>query len=602
MRSLLLLLLVLPISAYSVFAENLKLVDAYPDKARYAPFEPVNLFIELDGKATGSEKILASITQLGQVVSNCGPVSLKPDASGTITVPCKVPSDDYQGYLVTVRLTDAIGRNLSERQTALDISSDWKRFPRYGYLAHYNASEGTDPKQWLTDLNEFHINGLEFYDFQYRHDKPLAGTVQHPKASWKDIAGRIVDGAMVRELIDEAHHYNMMAMAYNASYSAYDDVFSRSKDRFPLEWAIWDTHDGPRTAATAKNLELQNTSGWSTHRLYYMNQNCTAWQGYLFAQMHDLFEVYPFDGWHVDTFGEQGGYAFDGSRVDYITGFRSFIDHASADLHKRILFNAVGTLGQESIAQSAADFVYSELWDDNETFDGILLATEQVHFANPRMGYVIAAYLHKEPEHGPVATAKQFNMPSVLLTDAAIFASGAAHIELGDGDRMLSREYFPADTRISVSPALHDALRHYYDFLTAYENYLRDDMEIHPCGVRFAITGYTTNPLAVPNTIWTITRRKNNVTVLHLINLLGSDDPHWRDVQMTRPIPPTLHELKVDVALPGDIQSVGWASPDVDGGQFHLLPFKLVGQKDTNQLEFTVPSLRYWDTVFITTR
>jgi dextranase len=599
MRLLLLLLFALSIFAPSAGAQGLQLVDTYPDKTRYAPSEPVTLIVEFSGKAVGNEKISASIWQLGQIVSKCEPVVLKPDSSKDVALPCTVPPADYQGYLVTVKLIDASGQTLGERQTAIDISSDWKRFPRYGYLAHYNANEGTDPKLWMAELNRFHINGLEFYDFQYRHDKPLAGTVQHPDTGWKDIAGREVDGSMVRDLIDQAHHYNMMAMAYNASYSGYDDVFARSEDRLPLKWAIWDTPDGPRTARTAKNLELQNTEGWSTHRLYYMNQNDAGWQHYLFDQMHELFEVYPFDGWHVDTFGEKGGYAFDGSKVDYIAGFRSFIDNAHAALRKRILFNAVGTLGQENIARSAADFVYSELWEDNETFAGILTTCEQVHFANPHDAYVIAAYLHKEPEHGPVPRATQFNEPSVLLTDAAIFASGAAHIELGDGDRMLSREYFPADTRLSVSPALHSALRHYYDFLTAYENYLRDDVNDEPRGVRLRVSGQTTNPFAVPNTIWTIARRKDDTTVIHLINLLGSNDPHWRDVQMTRPEPPVLENLRIKLFSPESIQSVGWASPDVDGGQFHPIPFEHQKDEDSIWIEFTVPTLQYWDTIFM---
>ncbi len=597
----LLLSFVLALSFPGAFAQALgvQLVDAYPDKARYAPSDPVKLIVELDGYPKGAERISASIWRLGQATGQCEPIAPTSETARTQTLTCELPHEDYQGYLATVRLADANGRILGERQTAIDISSDWKRFPRYGYLAHYDASEGTDPHTWIAELNRFHINGLEFYDFQYRHDQPLAGTVKNPAASWRDIAGRRVDGTILRDLIDQAHHYDMMAMAYNASYSAYDDVFTRSRNRLPLKWAIWSTPDGPRTVDTAKSLELHNASGWSTNRLFYMNQNNLGWQRYLFGQMHDLFEVYPFDGWHVDTFGDKGGFGFDDSTVDYISGFRSFIDHASNTLHKRIVFNAVGTLGQERIARSAADFVYSELWDDNETFASILLTTEQVHFANPRDGYVIAAYVHKEPEVGPVPTAKQFNMPSVLLTDAAIFASGAAHIELGDGNRMLSREYFPADTRLSVSPALHEALRHYYDYLTAYENYLRDDVELEPCGVAVKIRDQTTNPLGVPNSIWTITRRKNNTTVIHLINLLGSNDPHWRDVTMTRPEPPVLQDLRVQISSPEAIKSLGWASPDFEGGKFHSIPFQVHADGKTTWIEFSLPKLHYWDTIFM---
>ena len=85
------------------------------------------------------------------------------------------------------------------------MSSDWKRFPRYGYLAHFSKAEGAMPAEWIADLNKFHIDGLEFYDFENRHEQPLAGTVEHPDADWKDIAGReversIVDGFIARRI------------------------------------------------------------------------------------------------------------------------------------------------------------------------------------------------------------------------------------------------------------------------------------------------------------------------------------------------------------------------------------------------------------------
>lgn len=597
MRFLVPALIILSLFGFSRPAQGLQLADAYPDKARFAPSEPVHVVVELSDTPSNGDQLSALLTQLGQTVGHCGPIRLKPDSARTQILACDVPAKDFQGYLVTVRLSDVGGTVLDERQTAIDVSSDWKRFPRYGYLAHYDVAEGANPPAWIAELNRYHINGLEFYDFQFRHDQPLAGTVDHPDASWKDIAGRSVDGDIVRGFIDQAHRYNMMAMAYNASYSAYDDVFIKNK--LPLKWAIWTTPDGPRTAAAAKNLQLQNTTGWSTDRLYYMNQNNTEWQQHLFGQMQNLFEVYPFDGWHVDTFGDKGGYAFNGSPVDFISGFRNFINNAHETLHKRIVFNAVATLGQERIARSDAEFVYSELWEDNETFAGILTAAEQVHFANPRDGFVIAAYLHKEPETGPMPEGKEFNMPSVLLTDAAMFANSAAHIELGDGNRMLNREYFPKDTRLSVSPELRVALRHYYDFLTAYENYLRDDVSFEPCDVRVMIAKQVTNPVAVPNTIWTLARAKDNLTIVHLINLVGSNDPHWRDVWMNRPAPPQLLNLDLEISSPKPIESVGWASPDVDGGQFHSIPFRVRKDAHTSWIEFTVPSLLYWDSLFL---
>jgi dextranase len=582
----------------SVFSQTVTLKDAFPDKSRYAPNEIVALQVELDGAPTDGLVLSAEVTDLGKPAGSCGPVTLARSTPSPLTLPCSVPAVDFRGYLVTVELRAQGGRLLSSRETAIDISSDWKRFPRYGYLAHYNALEGAQPAAWIGELNRFHIDGLEFYDFQYRHDQPLAGTVQTPAPVWKDIAGRTIDGEIVSNFIQQAHQNNMMAMAYNSSYSAYDDVFTRPKP-FPLQWAIWMSPDAPRTAKNAKYLDM-HIPGGETSKLYYMNQNSDGWQHYLFHQMHLLFEVYPFDGWHIDSFGDKGGYAYDGAPIDYVTGFKSFADRAHADLHKRILLNNVNTLGQEEIANSDADFVYSELWEDHETFASILGSAEQVHLANPKKAYVIAAYLGRnEAKDAPPQRSKQFNPSSVLLTDATIFASGADHIELGDGSRMLSSEYFPADSKLALSPELRVSLRHYYDFLTAYEVYLRD--RLVPAEVAVNIDGQTVDAMGVPNTLWSIARKRDGMTVVHLINLLGSDDPHWRDISLSRPDAPRLTNLHLRLDLPGRVRSLGWASPDVQGGRFQSLDFVRQPIGSGERIEFTLPDLHYWDTVFVQT-
>ena len=584
------------IQIYPAYSSPLRISDTYPDKARYAPSEPVRLVVELDGAPQGGVQLAATLWHLDRQVGTCGPIELQPKSAGSQTLDCTVPSEPYRGYLIDVRLSGANGKLLDERRTAIDVSPDWKIFPRYGYLAHYSTGEGADPEAWIAELNRFHINGLQFYDFQYRHDQPLAGTVIHPQESWKDIAGRTVEGSIVSGFIAQAHRYSMMAMAYNASYGAFDDIFTRNDHPLPLEWATWTTPNGPRTAATAKILPLQ-ASGWSTKFLYYMNQNSPGWQHFLFGQMRDLFQVYPFDGWHVDTYGDDGGYAFDAAKVDYISGFRSFIDSARAEVGKPIVFNTVNSKGQVQVAHSQAEFVYSELWEDHETYASILETAEQVHLARPGGGLVFAAYVNRKPAPDDRTPARPFDAHGVLLCDAAIFASGASHIELGDGYRMLSSEYFPADTRLFITPSLRASLRNYYDFLTAYENYLRGDLQ--PAAVDVEIEGQASDALAVPNTIWTIVRRGNGTIMLHLINLLGSNDDHWRDVGMDRPEPPLVSNLHIRVRLPQTVHAIGWASPDVEDGQFHSLNFSRQADTGAPWLEFTIPKLKYWDTIFL---
>lgn len=597
MRSLAFVLLACSTLGNLALCQTLRVADAYPGKSRYAPGDPIAIRIETKGVPTGKEQLKASLLDLGRVVGKCSTIQVGKNASSQLALTCSAPVEDFRGYLAVVSLQLPDGTVLDERETAVDVSSSWARFPRYGYLAHYNRAEGADPAKWIAELNKFHIDGLQFYDFQYRHDQPLAGTPQNPDAKWNDIAGREIDRDIVEGFIQQAHEHNMMAMAYNASYSAYDDVFGRNGNPLPLQWATWDTATEPRTPQTVKSLVL-HADRWSTSKLFYMNPNDPGWQNYLFGKMGDLFKAYRFDGWHIDTFGDKRAFSFNGAPTDFVAGFRGYIDNAHAALHKAVTFNTVNTFGQERVANSNAEFVYSELWEDHETFASIQDTAEQVRLANPRKAFIIAAYVHRqESKEDSRPKTGQFNMPSVLLTDAAIFASGAGHIELGDGDRMLSNEYFPADTRLTVSAELRQALRHYYDFLTAYEFYLRDGVE--PANVDVRIEGTPTDMFAVPNSVWSITRRKGGTTTIHLINLVGSSDPDWRDVSLSRPDAPHLRNLKVTVGAARPIQSLGWASPDVEGGRFHALPFEASQEHGENFITFTLPDLQYWTTLFL---
>ena len=586
-------------------AEGANIADVYTDKARYAPNENVTILIQLkndvqlksDRSNAGKAALKVTFWHLGERVGEelSQAVDLS-DGKSSVSINWTPPDSDFRGYLVGVRLVSSSGETLGTGYTAVDVSSQWNRFPRYGYLAHYSKAEGAMPAEWIAELNKFHIDGLEYYDFENRHEQPLAGTVEHPDSEWKDIAGRRVERSIVDGFLAEAHRYHMMSMAYNTSYCAYADAFTNGSG-VKLRWATWPTADGPRTFETAMALNLDGDDQWKTHRLVYMNQNLPDWQNYLFRKLAELFRVYPFDGWQVDTFGTTGGYSYEGSYVNFILGFRPFVDNAHAFLKKDIVLNTVNTWGQDDVARSAAAFVHSELWEDHETYSSIAAAAEQVHTANPAKAVVFAAYLQRQQKGNPVPKTNYFNPPSVLLADATIFASGAAHIELGDGSRMLSSEYFPADTRFAVSPDLSRQLRHYYDFLTAYENVLSYQVAVAPATV--SVAGQTSSANGVPNTIWTLARQKDGRTIIHLINLLGSSDAHWRDVHADRPDAPLLKQLRVRIAADEDITRAGWASPDVDGGMFHPLAMTQGNDNGERYVELVLPSLKYWDMIVL---
>ena len=387
------------------------IADVYTDKARYAPHESVTILVQLKSDASYAGKAAVKVTvwhlgeRVGEEISDAIDLS---DDKNPVSIEWTPPDSDFRGYLVDVRLVSTNGETLGTGYTAIDVSSEWNRFPRYGYLAHYSKAEGAMPAEWIAELNKFHINGLEYYDFENRHEQPLAGTVEHPAREWTDIAGRKVERSIVDDFLTEAHRYNMMSMAYNTSYCAYADAFTNGSG-VKLQWATWPKPDGPRTLESAMALNLDGGNEWKTHRLVYMNQTAPEWESYLFGKMAELFQVYPFDGWQVDTFGTMGGYSYQGSYVNFIQGFRPFVDSAHVFLKKGIVLNTVNTWGQDELASSEAEFVHSELWEDHETYSSILDAAEQVHTANPAKGVVFAAYLQRQQKGNPEPKTNYFN-------------------------------------------------------------------------------------------------------------------------------------------------------------------------------------------------
>lgn len=573
-----------------------RIAEVSTDRARYGPGEAVRFEVSVAGKPGGAATVEAAFYDIdreeGAPVRAA--VSAVPGGGARAEFTWHPPARDFTGYLVALRLVDGAGRELDRSQTAVDVSSDWSRFPRYGFLSVYSARAGADPARWISELNRYHINGLEYYDFQYHHERPLAGTVSNPAAGWRDVAGREVDAAVLRGFLSEARRRGMMSFAYNASYSAYRGAFAPGTG-ISLRWGVWPDATGPRTAGTVMRFTFPRDRRWETPYLYFMNQNDPGWQAYLFGQMARLFRVYRFDGWHVDSFGAQGGYAYDGSPVDFVSGFGAFVRAAKASLGVRLVLNTVNAAGQEALANSPVDVVYSELWDGHETYASILRTADAVHRANPDKGLVFPAYLHRGYD-GPLAGPLHFRESSVLLADAAIFASGADHIELGDDLGMLCSEYFP-DRRFTPTPRLLRSLRTYYDFVTAYETLLR--YRVVPAGSNPRVRGAPSSADGRPGTVWAFARRARGLTVLHFINLTGSEDPHWRDVRASRPGPVRQRDLRVSMPVSGAVDAVLLASPDFDGGRMRCLPFATSGEGAARVVTFTLPSLDTWDMVVL---
>ncbi len=569
----------LPAPGEELLWQDKLIAELYPDKSAYRPGEEVVLTLILDNR-TGEDfkgKVEVSVSRIEEL-EELEPlsVSLKAGETRTFQLSWQPPDTDHTGYLISARIP-VNGVVREQRNTAVDVSSDWSRFPRYGYLCEFGEMSREEIEEKVEWLSKFHINGVQFYDWQDAHDKPLAGTPEAPEESWEDIAHRPVSGKTITDYIDSLHGKNMMAANYNLMFGAYEDYEEKGAKR---QWGLY--QDEYHEAQDHHPL-----SGWESD-LYLMDPANAEWQEYLLNREADVFSVYDFDVLHIDTLGYRGYvYDYDGTEVDLLTGYESFLS-AAEGLGKRLLLNPVNGFGAAAAAKSGVDFLYTELWPSSYPNYSHLKQAADANFdlSENQKACVIAAYMNYE------AAGKDFNPHAVKLTDAVLFASGAGHLELGDTG-MLSSEYFP-NGKMTLSPELERDLRDYYDFFTAYETILRapaDRVEL-----RGKLEGAEYSDDGSPGTVWMFGSENESWKAVQLINLLSRGDAQWRDDFAACEAPQEKNALTLRLPWQESApKSVSLASPDIFGGSPVALDFRIEGE----ELLISVPYLEYWDMVLV---
>ncbi len=97
------------------------------------------------------------------------------------------PSTDFTGYMAEVYSNDN-GTETIYSTIGIDVSSSWKKFPRYGFLSRFPLSNDDEIDAVISNLNRYHINGLQFYDWHNKHHKPLPLIGSTPPNTWKNIS------------------------------------------------------------------------------------------------------------------------------------------------------------------------------------------------------------------------------------------------------------------------------------------------------------------------------------------------------------------------------------------------------------------------------
>ena len=563
------------------------------DKCSYCPGDTVTLTLS----TTATTGMRVRYRYLGDVIAD----TLLSSRSWTWIA----PPEDFRGYMVEVYRSEEDCDNICAT-IGIDVSSDWTRFPRYGFVATFGSDKTlSKTKSEMKWLNRCHINGVQFQDWHYCHDWPLGGTREDGLwTSYKDIANRTIYTSAIKNYIRMQHERGMKSIFYNLCLGALDGWQERGVE---AEWFIF--KDQNHTTKDKHDLP----DSWKSD-IYLLNPANEGWLAYLAERNDEVYSFLDFDGYQIDQLGSRGNvYDYNGNSVDLRSGYATFINYMkNRHPEKRLIMNAVSQWGASQIAGTGkVDFLYNEVWGNQA---GNSLTSGEGRFANiknvidencslsPNLRTVLAAYMNYTSD------GKNFNTPGIVMADAVMFALGGSHLELG-GDHMLCREYFPY-SGMKWHSQLEDWMTRYYDFLTAYENLLRDNWT-ERTNVKATCSDVTINtwePQA--NQVTLLAREVDGRQVVHLLNFTHDDSATdvsddymlcWHDNEAKRPWPQRFENLSIKLTGltgMGRLRRIWVASPDYCGGAMQeLTDFRYTSSTGTVYL--TLPSLQFWTMIVI---
>ena len=534
-------------------------IEVYTDKAMYAPGTSVKI---MTNKPTNG---------LGVRYWHLGDVIKEEALSGSKEWTWTPPAEDYQGYYVEVVAKDANDKLVTLATTAVDVSSEWTRFPRYGYLGRFDDVPELKREKVLSNLNKHHINALQYYEWGYDHHHPLAGTPEEPWETWpKYLATTNCDLDVIQGYIRQGHNYNMVSMFYNLCNGLFE---SAEEDGCGSDWYIY--YDKNHTNKVYHPLDLSIFRS----NLYQCDPGGAEWLEWIAAQTADVYKVFDFDGFHIDQLGNIGRvYDYYGKEVDLRAGYGKFIQYMKKCFpDKYHVFNAVSNWGQEKIAAAPVDILYNEVWGYN--FKDLKSALDFNRSVDPNRNTVLPAYIHSRHDG-------YFNTPSVLFLDAVIFAMGGSHLELGEN--LICDIYWPA-CELKVHPELEEALLEYYDFLVGYENILRDGVK--ECKIN--VTSPDVNLCYWQPSVGSVNvyaTQGGGRTMVHFLNFKDAAHLNWHDAERTQTEPKLITNFEVTVPCFKKPSRVWAASPDSKLGA----PVELEFVNNGTSVTVKVPSLKYW--------
>lgn len=556
-------------------------VEVISDKVTYEPGENVSItaLVKNNGNKT-LEKMTVNFTikdALGTLIYNASKVidKIEIESEESASLTWKAGESMPRGYAADVHV-ESNGELLGQGRVIFDVTN-WTQVPRYGFFAIYGY-EGTtlSPKEEyidkkVADMAKFHINSIQFYDWFEHH-----GNYTPPKEGVYNIKGlnKYIKAEKVLEKISRAHQHGMKCMAYVVVYAVADVIYNQHPD-----WALTNKEGVPQTFGSGEFV------------LYYVcpSRDC-GWHDYAIDQFVKSMQIFDWDGMHIDQYDSMYSAYWNGKEVDLVTPFVNFVDDTREAIRQvkaeaAVTFNTISKKPPEVIKDSKEDFVYVETWISHSYGDIADLIRSCRTLSNGKP-VVLAAY-----------TPKGSSKPTILLLDAVIFANQGFHIELGEGNSILTDPYFPRYEELPKDTV--EALRNYYGHITRYEEYMYgSDVERSEAVATIINHPYSIVPQA--GKIYVIDYRRvrdgePTELISHFINFKGVNNMAWNTRWQL--VPTELKDVEVKVPLPERkmVTAVYLASPDDGDGD----PIKLSYNVENGYVQFVVPSLRYWSTAIV---
>lgn len=357
----------LPNSTPATATGTAHVTRAYTDKSTHEPGKQATITAEASTGGT----VHFSVSHLGTEIDS-GDATVE---NGKATWTYTTPSEDGQGYLVT-----ATGGDGTHAETAIDASKSWTRFPRMGFLSHFKptAPEGTDghttyeaflfqkPQDYIDKLSrDYHINALQYYDWQYRHEQPVAtGDLADKWPLW--YRDTYASKKTITDYIQDAGNANMGSLAYSMAYAANDNY---DTNKIKDEWRLREDNGSYWVRDLGEQWWVPTPKGVDkpkSHQ-FMMNVNNKDWRTYITGQYKTQKTEFKFDGTHIDTLGQTSKKDASGNPVDLTDGLAALVDDTYKNVGGQVGINLPDGAGSEKINKASATYMYTELWDHNET-------------------------------------------------------------------------------------------------------------------------------------------------------------------------------------------------------------------------------------------